>query len=91
MEEITGIVDAGERHNAAEQVRGYIRHLFDEETGLFFHIVDTAGGRFVRRKHWATGNGWALMGLARITEAAGEAGRGYFKESVKSLRKEQCI
>ena len=32
-------------------------------------------GRFVRRKHWATGNGWALMGLARITEAAGEAGR----------------
>ena len=65
----------GRIEDAAEQVRGYIRHLFDEETGLFFHIVDTEGGRFVRRKHWATGNGWALMGLARITEAAGEAGR----------------
>lgn len=53
---------------AAEQIRGYIRHLYDEQSGLFFHIVDTADGRFVRRKHWATGNGWALMGLARVIE-----------------------
>ncbi len=60
---------------AAEQIRGYIRHLFDPETGLFFHIRDTESGRFVRKKHWATGNGWALMGLARVTEAAEEAGR----------------
>ena len=65
----------GRMDDAAEQVRGYIRHLFDEETGLFFHIVDTETGRYVRRKHWATGNGWAVMGLARIAEAAGEAGR----------------
>ena len=60
---------------AAEQIRGYIRHLFDRETGLFFHIVDTESGRYVRQKHWATGNGWALMGIARVTEAAGAAGR----------------
>ena len=59
---------------AAEQIRGYIRHLFDEKAGLFFHIVDTESGRYVRDKHWATGNGWALMGLARVTEAAGDAG-----------------
>ncbi len=59
---------------AAAQIRGYIRHLFDEKAGLFFHIVDTADGRYVRPKHWATGNGWALMGLARVTEAAGESG-----------------
>ncbi len=62
----------GKTEEAAGQIRGYIRHLFDEEAGLFFHIRDTADGRFVRRKHWATGNGWALMGLARVTEAAAE-------------------
>ncbi len=64
----------GRIEDAAAQVRGYIRHLFDEEAGLFFHIVDTESGKYVREKHWATGNGWALMGLARVTEAAGEAG-----------------
>ena len=61
--------------DAAEQIRGYIRHLYDEKAGLFLHIVDTADGRYVREKHWATGNGWALMGLARVTEAAEESGR----------------
>ncbi len=60
----------GRVQEAAEQIRGYARHLFDGESGLFWHIVDTRSGRFVRRKHWATGNGWALMSLARVTEAA---------------------
>ncbi len=60
----------GQVREAAAQIRGYIRWLFDEKAGLFFHIVDTADGRFVRRKHWATGNGWALMGIARVIEAA---------------------
>lgn len=64
----------GRVQEAAEQIEGYIRWLFDEETGLFFHIVDTSDGRFVRRKRWATGNGWALMGLARVIEAAGAQG-----------------
>lgn len=62
----------GKTEAAAGQVRGYIRHLFDKEAGLFFHIRDISDGRFVRKKHWATGNGWALMGLARVAEAARE-------------------
>ncbi len=70
---------------AAEQVRGYIRHLFDEKTGLFFHIADTESGRFVRKKHWATGNGWALMGLARVAEAAEEAGRTDIRNEMVSF------
>ena len=65
----------GRPDDAAAQIRGYIRHLFDEEAGLFFHIADTESGRYVRKKHWATGNGWALMGLARVAEAVGEGGR----------------
>ena len=64
----------GRVREAAEQVKGYIRHLLDPETGLFFHIRDTESGRFVRRKRWATGNGWALMGVVRVIEAAREHG-----------------
>ncbi len=60
----------GRLKEAAEQIRGYIRALFDEKAGLFYHIADTADGRFVRDKHWATGNGWALMGRARVAEEA---------------------
>ena len=67
---------------ATEQIRGYIRYLFDEKTGLFFHIIDTESGRFVRAKHWATGNGWALMGLARVIEAAGEQGCEEIREEL---------
>lgn len=72
----------GRPDEAAEQIRGYIRHLFDEKTGLFYHIVDTESGKYVRKKHWATGNGWALMGLARVIEAAGEAGRTDLREEL---------
>ena len=57
---------------AEEQIEGYIRHLYDEKNDLFYHIVDVEQGRFVRKLHWATGNGWALMGLARTAEEAGK-------------------
>ena len=72
----------GRTDEAAEQIRGYIRHLFDEKAGLFYHIVDTESGKYVRNKHWATGNGWALMGLARVIETAGEAGRTDIREEL---------
>ena len=65
----------GRIDDALEQVRGYIRHLYDEEAHLFLHIVDTLDGRFVRKVHWATGNGWAMLGLARIIEEAKRVGR----------------
>lgn len=64
----------GRVREAAEQIAGYTRHLFDSETGLFFHIVDTEQGRFVRKKRWATGNGWALLGLIRTAEEAQKQG-----------------
>ena len=64
----------GQVREAVRQIEGYVRWLFDEETGLFFHIVDTGSGRFVRRKRWATGNGWALLGLIRTAEEAQKQG-----------------
>ena len=65
----------GELDEAIEQIRGYIRHLYDKETGLFFHIKDVENDSFVRKVRWATGNGWALMGLARVLEEAKKFGR----------------
>ncbi len=65
----------GELDEAASQIRGYIRHLYDIDNSLFFHIADVNSGRFVRKVHWATGNGWALMGLARVIEEARQKSR----------------
>ena len=48
------------------QVTGFVRYLLDPETHVFFHIWDAGSGTFVRRKRWATGTGWALMGIARV-------------------------
>ena len=64
----------GRIREAAEQTDGYIRALYDAPAGLFYHIIDTEQRRFVRQKHWATGNGWALMGLARVAEEADRQG-----------------
>lgn len=88
----------GKTEEAAEQIRGYIRHLFDERTGLFYHIADTEKGTYVRKKHWATGNGWALMGLARVIETAGEQGKkgirkeltGFFSRLMEAVLALQC-
>lgn len=65
----------GELDEAYTQIKGYVRHLFDDENDLFYHIVDVSDGRFVRKVHWATGNGWAVMGLARVIEEADGKGR----------------
>ena len=48
----------------------YKKHLYDDKCNLFYHIYDVQQKRFVRKKHWATGNGWALLGLLRVMEEA---------------------
>ncbi|MCL2634463.1 MAG: glycoside hydrolase family 88 protein [Oscillospiraceae bacterium] len=61
---------------AEKQLDGYIDCLKDNATGLLFHIFDKGTNRFVRKKLWATGNGWALMGIARvICEARNKSNR----------------
>ena len=75
----------GETDWASEQIRGYIRHLYDKESGVFFHIVDCLDERFVRRKRWATGNGWALMGLVRVIDAARKQGNTCVQEELTAF------
>ena len=56
----------GETSEAQKQLDGYLNCLRDPKTGLLFHIYDAGTGRFVRKKLWATGNGWALLGMGRM-------------------------
>jgi len=72
----------GELDEAVKQIEGCFEYLQDEETGLLFHIYDPGTERFVRRKLWATGNGWALLGIARVIETAKETGRTDIAESL---------
>ena len=65
----------GNVDEAFGQIRGYIKHLYEPETGLFYHIKDVEKDMFIRKVHWASGNGWALMGLARVMEEARKRGR----------------
>lgn len=75
----------GQTREAMEQIRGYVRHLRDEKTGLFFHIVDTEQGRFVRKKRWATGNGWALLGLIRVIDTLKASGESALQQEATDL------
>lgn len=60
----------GELEEAVAQIEGYISYLQDAESGLLYHIYDVGTEQFVRKKLWATGNGWALLGIARVVETA---------------------
>lgn len=60
----------GELDEAVAQIEGYLAYLKDDKTGLLYHIYDPRTKQFVRQKLWATGNGWALLGIARVLEVA---------------------
>ena len=78
----------GELEEAVRQIEGYLSYLKEEKTGLLYHIYDagnrktirekllgSAAGKFVRKVFWATGNGWALLGIGRVIDTAIEKGR----------------
>ena len=65
----------GELDEAVFQIEGCMNYLQDKKTGLLYHIYDAGTKRFVRKKLWATGNGWALLGIARVLESAIGQGR----------------
>lgn len=62
----------GYHDEAVAQINGMWNYLADSETGLLRHIYDAGRGCFVRDKLWATGNSWALLGMARVYEAISE-------------------
>lgn len=60
----------GHIEEAEKQINGMMDYLCDPTTGLLYHIYDAGRECFVRRKLWATGNGWALLGMGRVIEEA---------------------
>lgn len=58
----------GEYKEAVKQIKGMVDYLYDEKSHLLYHIFDAKQNRFVRKKLWATGNGWALMGIGRVID-----------------------
>ena len=65
----------GDVDEAAKQLYGLFKYLQDPETKLLFHNYDVGTGKFVRHLRWATGNGWALMGIARVAIEAKKQGK----------------
>ncbi|MDR0223146.1 MAG: glycoside hydrolase family 88 protein [Oscillospiraceae bacterium] len=55
---------------ATKQYGGYYNILCDDDTGLLYHSYDYKQGVRIKQKLWATGNGLAMLGAARLmTEA----------------------
>ena len=73
----------GELDEAVRQIRGYVGYLRKTADGSLSHIYDAGKERFIRPQLWATGNGWALMGIGRVIDEAVRAGRS---EVVSKLR-----
>ncbi|MCL1823604.1 MAG: glycoside hydrolase family 88 protein [Oscillospiraceae bacterium] len=60
----------GEMNEATKQIFGIMNYLRDDESGCMFHVYDVAMHRFVRRELFATGNGWTLLGIAKVMNEA---------------------
>ena len=75
----------GEIREAEKQIRGMTACLRDESTGVLFHRYDAESRRLTRAKRWATGNGWALLGIARVIDEAGKRGEGEIRDGLVKL------
>jgi rhamnogalacturonyl hydrolase YesR len=60
---------AGVPHEAARQIEGYRKCLWNEKMKLFSHVWDDETKRFVRKDFWGVGNGWAAAGMLRVLNA----------------------
>ena len=64
---------AGHYEEAVKQINGYWEALFIEEKEMLGHRYDDATKEFQRDAIWATGNGWALAGIARVIDLIPES------------------
>ena len=70
------LAKAGHVQAALTQMDGICRRLYDEKTGLYFHIWDDETGSYKRPFLWGIGNGWILTGLMRLYLAMPDSGGG---------------
>ena len=87
------IAAMGEVDEAVRQIRGYVGYLRKAENvyvacrsdQLLSHIYDAGKKRFISPQLWATGNGWALMGIGRVIDFAVSAGLTELVEELVKL------
>jgi unsaturated rhamnogalacturonyl hydrolase len=60
---------AGQPGEAARQVEGFRKLLWQQEKQLYAHIWDDGQGVFERVACWGVGNGWAAAGIVRVLRA----------------------
>lgn len=65
---------AGHRDAGMAYYRAIERRLRDSETGLYRHKWHEGRQAFTRGAYWGVGNGWALVGLMRMTRVMLDAG-----------------
>lgn len=80
----------GEKDEAINQIKGMYNYLVDTDTGLLNHIFDAEQNRYVREKLWATGNGWALMGIGRVIDII-KTDKCYEKETQELIIMQRSI
>lgn len=81
------LAEMGKIEEAFAQIKGMYDYLLDEKSGVLRHIFDAGSNRFVRDKLWATGNGWALMGMIAVYERAKENHLEEIAEKLAELSK----
>jgi unsaturated rhamnogalacturonyl hydrolase len=65
------LVTTGHVEEAARQLDGHRRRLFDEGSGLYAARWDEDAGRLGDPRAWGTGNGWVVAAVARALRSLG--------------------
>ncbi|WP_231121578.1 glycoside hydrolase family 88 protein [Motilibacter peucedani] len=66
------LVQTGHVDEAARQLDGHRRRLFDETSGLWSHQWGETSRSLLRAAHWGSGSGWVVAGIARALRSLGE-------------------
>ncbi|NAZ87161.1 glycosyl hydrolase family 88 [Kineococcus sp. T90] len=69
---VPALVGTGHAEQAAAQLAGHRRRLFDERTGLYAARWDEDAQRLCDARAWGTGNGWVVAAVARALHLLGE-------------------
>lgn len=64
----------GHEKEGIAQMNGICRRLYDEKSGLYFHMWNEGKQAYTRQVLWGVGNGWILTGLTRLYRTVKEAG-----------------
>lgn len=81
------LAEMGEIEEAFKQISGMYDYLINPKSGLLRHIFDAGTNLFVRDKLWATGNGWALMGMAAVSEKAQACNKNQIAKKLNAMSK----